>query len=216
MGCDHLDKHTFDTSMDNINSNNNFIKQAFDVMLAPALDQIRDAWQSKKGWEKTNTLGKSLAEALGAAEESLYKNYNIMKTSGEEYARSQWMLLIIGFMTKYSFTAAHPEFAEDREIIIDDGKLAKGKESLNNALTVIYRFLTTMKDQTSSDQRFGYYSDGGTNPRAEMNTALSSVQESINTAMDKFANTFAEDVQADKTERDTARDVNLETFDYGG
>lgn len=198
MACDHLDKRTFNNAMENILTNYNSISATFDGMFARAMEEYYDAWQSKKGFERVNSFYSVITEALDKASSSIIKNYNTMKDGGEAYARDQHMFLIIESITKKTFSMDKKDFSDDREIIIDDEKISTAGENTKKSLERIASCLNDSINQTASNEKFGYYSDGGDNPREAMHKSYEALEEALKNATNNWFKELENDLESDK------------------
>ena len=205
MACDHLDKRTFDNAMENIIANYYSISSTFDGSFTLAMNDYYDAWQSKKGFERINTFYQAFANALETASKAIVKNYNIMKDSGETYAKDQGMWLIIGSIAKKAFSMDKKDFSEDREIIIDDEKISLAGENMKKSLEKINACLESLLTLTESDEKFGYYSEGGENPRLAMSKAFNALEDALVAATTKWSGDLSKDLDADKQLRESQK-----------
>lgn len=202
MACDHLDKKTFDNAMEVIKDDYYDIAREFNGGLEKAMKSYYDAWQSKKGFSKINDLYSNIANGLENASMRICINYNTMKKGGEAYAKSQDMWLIIGDIDRKDFSMEKQDFAEDREIIIDDAKIAEAGKELEESLKKLNGYIDNSKTQTSSDEKFGYYSDNDTNPRLSINKAYTNLETTFNQAIRQFSANLEQLLEDDKAQRE--------------
>ena len=205
MACDHLDKKTWDAAMEQIRAQYYQIHQTFCNGFKDAMNQYYDAWQSKKGFDRFNKFYDKVARSLNSASEKIVNNYNTMRVGGQEYARSQDMFVNIENINKRTFEMNIQNFDDDREIIVDEAKITAAGEKARIILSQINNYLDSSKDVTSSDQRFGYYSDGGVNPRASIHMAYDMLEGALRTATADFAKDLQKDIEEDKAMRDARK-----------
>jgi len=215
MACDHLHKRTFDNAMEKVRDDYYNMNKEFKGGLASAMVAYYDAWQSTKGWNKVNDLYLSIATALTTAGSAICKNYTTMKAGAEKFAKEQDMFLWIGEITTKEFDMEKKTFGEDAEIIIDEGKISSSGNLLKASLEKINSYVDASKAQTSSDDNFGYYSDGGVNPRATMYDAYTALDTALRNATTKFFKDFESILEADKALRDaTKQESAVENSDF--
>ena len=205
MACDHLDKKTWDAAMEQIRAQYYQIHQTFCNGFKDAMNQYYDAWQSKKGFDRINKFYEKVARSLNNASERIVNNYNTMRVGGQAYAQSQDMFVNIENISKRNFEMTNQNFADDREIIVDDVKIKDAGEKARIILTQINKYLESSLDVTSSDQRFGYYSDGDVNPRHSLHLAYDILETSLKTATEDFAKDLQNDVEEDKAMREARK-----------
>ena len=206
MGCDHLDVGHFRDSMSIVDERYNDIYNYYKKDLKNAFDSMKKAWNTPKGWNRVQDYANKLAETMEKLAISVEGNYELMRKSATEWAKSQqvWMFFIKEIpMRKFELYDAGKHEGELNEVKKEEVKDAADriKIVMNNMCTAI-GFIELC---AQNDDLFGYYStQGDYNPREELNKAMHKLKNDVQEAFDGYANNMNQAIDEDNAARESA------------
>lgn len=211
MGCDHLSVDTFKGSMQQINGQYQSMHVAYANDLTNAFESMKKAWNTPKGWERVQKLATSLGNNLSSCGRSIEQNYTEMDNSGTKWATEQhvWFFNVPPVNT-YTWTAFDAGKHDGQLNEVKREEVKNAATDIKNALQKIFDALNEMEKATKSDEKFGYYSTAGTNPREAINSTLTSKETAMETAFQGYMSNINGDIDADNAARDAALQTQME------
>ena len=211
MACDHLEVDTFLGSMNKINGKYGAMYVAYSNSLTQAFQEMKNAWDTPKGWEKVQTLASSLYRNMSSLGRSIESNYTEMKDSGTKWANAQHVWFFnCPPITQHTFTEFNPGKHDGKLNEVKREEVKNAATSIKNALQTIFDALNDMENVTREDASFGYYSTGGTNPRAALNVSLSTKESAMENAFQSYMKNITDEIDADNQEREAALQTEMD------
>ena len=211
MGCDHLSVDTFKGSMQQINGHYQQMRVAYTSDLTTAFESMKKAWNTPKGWERVQKLATSIGNNLSACGKSIEQNYTEMDNSGTKWAKEQHVWFFnCPPVNSYTWTAFDAGKHDGQLNEVKREEVKNAATSIKDALQKIFDALNEMEKVTKSDEKFGYYSTAGNNPREAINTTLTAKETAMETAFQGYMSNINDDIDADNAARDAALQTQME------
>lgn len=212
MACDNLRPGTFNSAMKTIKQNYDDLVPAYKKMKAAA-DDMKAHWHTPKGYEEVNMFLNRIGTCVNAVSSVVYNNYNEMKNSAKKFADKEKMSINVQSLgNKHKQERVDDKMGATEDGSIDDTALGNDSKPVSNARQAIIDCLDAMYNITSSPEKFGYWSTGGTDPRDAMHRGISNMKTRVTQIIDTFNNDLFDKVQADKEDRENAKKTQFQNF----
>ncbi len=211
MACDNLRPGTFKDAMGSILKDYNELNKEFKNGFTDAINALYDAWKSTKGYNRIGDLYQNVGKILGYQSSQIYKNYNTMYDGAMDFARKEEManaLFGLPEIGEKEYEVNKKTFPENGDIEIDEEKLADAGAKLTESFKNLAKCINNSFDETSSDDKFGYYSSDEVNPRERLHGAYNSLKTGLDAAAELYQRNFEEELEQDKEARAAARQAS--------